>query len=611
MIRGFIGGALAGGALGLGVATVATVLAPPPQSPEVSDAAPGGGEAPAVVASVDRGAQTAEPLNTAPDATGESVVAAPEADTLTALDGDITAPGGVPQTGDAGALVAPEQAADAGTVTTVGDDPVLPNPLALAPMAPQPADELSISTEPAQPPMPAPDAEGSAFAEAAPVAPEEEAAVAAPVEVSEAPEADDAPTDVIQDAPSVEDPVVQPETETVAIDKEAPGPEEETAEAVTPEAETETAVEPEVAEAETNAPQVASEEEPLATEEAATPEDVATASEEAETPPATQPEETEPEETEPKVAEATPAEPEPAPEAAPVSEPEEAEVAMVAPATRPQIGTPAVSLTDRSSGIAVRRPGAQEDAPTAEEAPSPEATDTESISGDPRPIAQFAQGFDNPDAKPLMGIVLIDDGASPTSGAAGIAALRSFPYTLSFAIDTSLPDAAERMALYRREGFEVLAMIDLPQGAQASDVETTLNATLSQLPEVLGVLEGPDTGVQETRETSDQVTAILAQTGHGLVTQSRGLNTMPKLARKEGVPATPIFRDFDGKGQTPVVMRRFLDQAAFKAGQEGAVIMLGRLRPDTITALLLWGLQDRAGQVALAPISAILLSEDG
>lgn len=149
-------------------------------------------------------------------------------------------------------------------------------------------------------------------------------------------------------------------------------------------------------------------------------------------------------------------------------------------------------------------------------------------------------------------------------------------------------------------------MIDLPEGAEPSDAETTLGAILPQLSDVVGVLEGAGGGLQGSREVGDQVTAILAQTGHGLVTQDKGLNTMPKLARKEGVPATPIFRDFDSKGQNAVVIRRFLDQAAFKAGQEGAVIMLGRLRPDTISALLLWGLQDRAGQVALAPVSAVL-----
>jgi hypothetical protein len=34
--------------------------------------------------------------------------------------------------------------------------------------------------------------------------------------------------------------------------------------------------------------------------------------------------------------------------------------------------------------------------------------------------------------------------------------------------------------------------------------------------------------------------------------------------------------------------------------------MLGRLRAETISALLLWGLQDRAAQVALVPVSAVL-----
>ena len=84
------------------------------------------------------------------------------------------------------------------------------------------------------------------------------------------------------------------------------------------------------------------------------------------------------------------------------------------------------------------------------------------------------------------------------------------------------------------------------------------------------------------------------------------MNTAQKLALRNGVPALPVFRDFDGAGQTPTVMRRFLDQAAFRARQEGGVIMLGRVRPDTISALLLWGLQDRANRVALAPVSAVL-----
>jgi polysaccharide deacetylase 2 family uncharacterized protein YibQ len=87
----------------------------------------------------------------------------------------------------------------------------------------------------------------------------------------------------------------------------------------------------------------------------------------------------------------------------------------------------------------------------------------------------------------------------------------------------------------------------------------------------------------------------------------QGLNTAQKLIAREGVPSASVFRDFDANGQDARAIRRFLDQAAFRAGQEeGGVIMVGRLRAETISALLLWGLQDRASSVALAPVSAVL-----
>ena len=103
--------------------------------------------------------------------------------------------------------------------------------------------------------------------------------------------------------------------------------------------------------------------------------------------------------------------------------------------------------------------------------------------------------------------------------------------------------------------------------------------------------------------------AIAGGTGRGLVLQDNGLNTAFKLAARNGIPSSVVFRDIDGARQDPDVMRRFLDQAAFRAGQEGAVVMLGRLRPETISALLLWGLEDRSSRVALAPISAVMKSQ--
>lgn len=254
----------------------------------------------------------------------------------------------------------------------------------------------------------------------------------------------------------------------------------------------------------------------------------------------------------------------------------------------PAIGRKATSLVDRST-----------------ESSDGTGTMAEDTVGLP-PIEAFAAPFQNADDKPLMAIVLIDTGVDLTDGPVGVAALESFPYPLSFAVDASLPDAARRIADYRAQGFEVILTVDLPQGATASDVETTLSAVLADRPEVVAIMEGAGAGLQNSREASDQITEALRATGHGLVLQSKGLNTAQKMALREGVPTGLIFRDFDSAGQTPPVIRRFLDQAAFRAGQEGGVIMVGRLRSDTITALLLWGLQDRAQRVALAPISAVL-----
>jgi polysaccharide deacetylase 2 family uncharacterized protein YibQ len=261
---------------------------------------------------------------------------------------------------------------------------------------------------------------------------------------------------------------------------------------------------------------------------------------------------------------------------------------------RLKIGTPATSIIDRATEV--------------DDVVVETVAETPTLVTDDKPIRRYARAFQNPEGKPLMSIVLMDAGVDLDAEAIGLPALSSFPYPISFAVDVSLADAAKRMERYRAEGFEVLAMVDLPAGALPSDAEVSISVTLNGLPEVVGILEGTGEGLQGSREVADQVTGILQASGHGLVTQSKGLNSMPKLAVKDGVPAAAVFRDFDGVGQKARVIRRFLDQAAFKADQEGGVIMLGRLRPETIEALLVWGLADRAETVALAPVSAVLLA---
>lgn len=225
------------------------------------------------------------------------------------------------------------------------------------------------------------------------------------------------------------------------------------------------------------------------------------------------------------------------------------------------------------------------------------------LADDVLPLSVYSTDFSNPSDRPLMSIVLID-----TPGTAlGPQVLRDFPYPLTVAIDALAPDALQRMQAYRDAGFEVLATANFPQGAGPTDAEVALGAIFGAVPEAIGLLEADDASLQQSRELTDQVTAVLADSGYGLVLQPKGLNTAQKVAVQEGVPAASIFRDLDGKDQNADVIRRFLDNAAFRARQaEEGVVVLTRLRPETISALLIWALQDRASQVALAPVSAVL-----
>lgn len=647
MARGFLSGVIWGGVVCLGISGVASLLSPLPTPPEVSDAAPGATQAPQRIEDAANGESAV--LNDLAPATETSVqrAPAPEPDTLQAVRDTVTASASLPETGDAEGLADPAESADSAAVAPQSEAPVLPNPQAVAPMEPQPADELSISTEPAQPPAPVVQEAETAFeppADEEPVLAEPEIATAEPQPEPEteesvaqaelpAPEVKET-LEQVETAPVVEEVLEQaeatlPDADDVTAQAEAaldmPFTEEATEESAPAErevvAEIEAPAELEVASelempAEPDAPaeqEVLAEAEPEetkpATENTEEVVDKAEAPAEAEQfsaiPEADLPEPTDAETDAPEIAAVAPP---PLVQATDDTEAEETtdettEAEETQRVARPGIGKPAAITSERDTGVAVNRlPTAITDADESEAA-GPVAPE------DAPPIDRFAAEFENAEDKPVMSIILIDSGSDLSGQQIGIAALRSFPYPLSFAVDVRLPDATERMDTYRSEGFEVLAMIGLPEGATPSDAEVAFADTIRRMPEVVGLLENAEKGVQPSRATSDQVIAILAQSGHGLVTQNAGLNTMIKLAVKQGVPAAPIFRDFDSKDQSPSVIRRFLDQAAFRAGQEGAVIMLGRMRPDTVSALLLWGLQDRAGQVALAPVSAVLKSQ--
>ncbi|WP_179747298.1 polysaccharide deacteylase family 2 protein [Pseudooceanicola antarcticus] len=281
----------------------------------------------------------------------------------------------------------------------------------------------------------------------------------------------------------------------------------------------------------------------------------------------------------------------PAPEAEADLSPEPEDLAQ--PEISPRL--PQVGETAATEAEAPRLPGKAADGPLTLREDAPDATSV-------RPFEAYAVDYDATDPRPRMAVVLIDAGDSPVT----FNALRRFPYPLSFALDPSLPDATRTMRAYRDAGFEVLALSDLPEGAAPADVETATQSWIGAMPEAVALMEATPGALQRGRESSEQLAAALAEIGQGLVLYPEGLDTARKLAEREGVPAATLFRDFDAKGEDQKVIRRFLDYAALKADQEGGVVMVGRLRPETVSALLVWGLADRAGKVQLVPVTAVL-----
>jgi polysaccharide deacetylase 2 family uncharacterized protein YibQ len=273
-------------------------------------------------------------------------------------------------------------------------------------------------------------------------------------------------------------------------------------------------------------------------------------------------------------------------------------------ALRPSIGRPAASLTDRNPGNSVRLPSiGSQDSDTG--ASAGEAAAEASVDPSAPPLQRYAVSVESDPALPRMSIVMIDDGTGPL----GPDTLEGFPFPVTFALDPGQPGAADRMKAYRALGYEVAVLVDLPAAAQPTDVEQILGGAVAAVPEAVALIEAEGAGLQSGRAVTEQTAQFAAESGHGLVFLPNGLNTAQAIAQRENVPSVSILRDFDGDGQDARTKRRFLDGAAFRARQDGSVVMLGRLTPDTLSALVLWGLQDRASSVAMVPVSSILLEQ--
>jgi polysaccharide deacetylase 2 family uncharacterized protein YibQ len=311
---------------------------------------------------------------------------------------------------------------------------------------------------------------------------------------------------------------------------------------------------------------------------------------------------------------ATP-EPEPAPQpearpADPAPEPDPAQAATTPGNPVPALpGRPQTGLGASVDGVRTGRLPRIGDAAAEAPPPAPEAApdagaDAAAIPEDAPALQRNARAFANPDGKPPMAILLLDD---PASGV-DLAALAAGPVALTLVIDPTAPDAAARAALWRAAGQEVALLADaLPARGQGSDFEVAMESLATAFPQALAVVESAGRPLPTDRAGSSALISALAARGFGLVTRGGGLNALDQTARRAGLPAAAIFRALDAEDEAAPVIGRYLDRIAFTAQQDGSVIVIGRLRPETVAAVQDWAAgSSRAAALVLAPVSALV-----
>lgn len=234
-----------------------------------------------------------------------------------------------------------------------------------------------------------------------------------------------------------------------------------------------------------------------------------------------------------------------------------------------------------------------------------DTTPPESAAPQAPALSRFAADF-TPDGRPLFSIIMID--MAPEGQ--GALLLPSLELPISIALRGSDPDSASRAKAYRAAGFEVLMLSDQPTGATPADAATALEGGLNLLPQSIALLDAGTGGLGRDVGVIGTVMARLAEDGRGFVGLPGGLGATQREAEKAGIPMTTLYRDLDANDQNAATIRRFLDQAAFRARQQGQAVVLMRLRAESLSALEIWRAASRAQDVQFAPVSALLSVEN-
>lgn len=247
------------------------------------------------------------------------------------------------------------------------------------------------------------------------------------------------------------------------------------------------------------------------------------------------------------------------------------------------------------------------EAPLALEGASETPTEDAAQAGAaPLPRDAYAAPFAGVDPDlPKLSVILVDDGGTGL----GPEAVSALPVPVTIALSPLAGDASARLSAYRAARFEALNLVDFPAGATAQDVAVMSEAAFAMLPETIGLMTLDPASL--SRDGTQSLVDALARDGRSLVSADVGLNGVQRAAQEAALPVMLIYRDLDGDGQDARTMRRFLDQAAFQARNAGAVVVMARLRPDTVSALDLWSLAERAQSVQIVPVSVLLNAGEG
>lgn len=276
----------------------------------------------------------------------------------------------------------------------------------------------------------------------------------------------------------------------------------------------------------------------------------------------------------------------------------EADVILPAPTISALPGRPVTGLP----GQPLRRSDAELDSPETDFAPRP----AEAALDDSALIRNAVLVQPDP-GRALMALVLADPGL-PMAERLALAA-RALPFTV--ALNPLDPTAPEAAAMYLENGKEVFLMASgLPAGATASDVEVTFSTHFATLPQAAGVIDLPRDGFTRNARLMGDVMQVVGREGYGLVTFAGGLGNPDRAAEAAGIRHTQVFRFLDATEESPFTIRRFLDRAVFQGTQMGQVVVYGEASsPGLLQALDMWQSEGRVDQVALVPVSAILLAD--